>query len=196
MNAERATNLAGIPIDTECLFIPGSGWVNSQALCHFLISDKNILPVLDSSHFLGATYESGATGTEVRPKDDEFNRDRLRKISDINWSEEITGNWVGIRGSTPDYLPLVGPIAKADEFNAQYAGLESNANRWISTEPAYFPNLYAFAGFGSRGLTTIPLSAEWLAAHLNNEISAAPRNLLQALAPSRFLRRNITRGLF
>ena len=160
-------------------------------------AEGHVLPAIAGVHHLGATYELGCTSSVVNSEDDKLNLEKLERMTDQScWSKVVAGNWTGVRASTPDYLPLVGPIAKAEEFLVQYAGLESNSKRWIAKEASYYPNLYAFAGFGSRGLTTIPLSAEWLAALINNELSAAPRNLLQALAPSRFLRRNITRGLY
>lgn len=273
VNAEEASALAGIGINSDCLYIPSSGWLDSPALCEFLIKDKNIilikqvevnqfshhddqwlvagnkasvlilangfeisqfnetshlpvkpirgqmtsipmtqesavlkipvcadghvLPAIMGEHYLGATYDLGVSYADTRAEDDTLNLEKLEKIStQCLWSETVNGHWAGVRASTPDYLPLMGPLAIKGAFLSQYAGLESNANRWITNEVACYPNLYAFAGFGSRGLTTIPLCAEWLAAMINNEVSGAPRNLLQALAPSRFLRRNLTRGLY
>lgn len=273
VKAEEASALAGIKINSDCLYIPTSGWLDSPALCEFLIKNKNIsvikqvevnqlnyhdeqwfvagnkasililangfeisqfnetshlpikpirgqmtsipmtqesatlkipvcaeghvLPAIKGEHYLGATYDLGASRADICANDDRLNLEKLDKISPQSlWSETVKGHWVGVRASTPDYLPLMGPVVIKETFLSQYASLERNANRWIANEVACYPNLYAFAGFGSRGLTTIPLCAEWLAAMINKEVSGASRNLLQALAPSRFLRRNITRGLY
>ncbi len=272
VTSDEASLLAGIPISSDCLYIPHSGWINSPNLCRFLINDQNItlkkqclvdsfvyqddqwfiqeyhasvlvlangfkvnqfeqtkdlpikpirgqmtiipttqeseqlkipvcadghiLPAVEHFHYLGATYELGDSSADLKSEDDLLNLEQLRKISkQTNWEKSIQDHWAGVRASTPDYLPLVGPLAKTNEFIAQYVDLESNSKRWIATEAPYYPNLYAFAGFGSRGLTTIPLCAEWLSSYINNEISGAPRNIMQALAPARFLRRTITRGL-
>ncbi|RUR12216.1 bifunctional tRNA (5-methylaminomethyl-2-thiouridine)(34)-methyltransferase MnmD/FAD-dependent 5-carboxymethylaminomethyl-2-thiouridine(34) oxidoreductase MnmC [Legionella sp. km772] len=272
VKSDEASALAGVPIKSDCLYIPTSGWLDSPALCDFLITHKNIslvkqktvnnlsyqdeqwsiagysasvlvlangfeinqfkettylpikpirgqmtsiaatknsrdlkipvcgeghvVPAIKEEHYLGASYELGISNNSTKAEDDKLNLEKLEKMGiETFWSTSVRHNWAGVRASTPDYLPLMGPIARKEDFLAQYAGLESNAKRWIAKEPPCYPNLYAFAGFGSRGLTTIPLCAEWLAAMINNEISGAPRNLLQALAPSRFLRRNITRGI-
>jgi tRNA 5-methylaminomethyl-2-thiouridine biosynthesis bifunctional protein len=272
INPIKATTLAGVPIATECLYIPYSGWMDSQALCHYLINNERIsvltnkevhslmygdnqwwvegqgasilvlangykinqfketdhlpikpirgqmtsilstqeskklkipvcaeghvLPSIEGMHHLGATYELGVSHSEIKNEDNRINLEKLEKLAPhILWSKTVVNSWSGIRASTPDYLPLVGSIAQVDNFLSIYAGLESNAKRWIAQEAPYYPGLYAFAGFGSRGLTTIPLAAEWLAGLINNEFSGATRYLIQALSPARFLRRTISRGL-
>lgn len=272
VNAQQASDLAGIDISTECLYIPYSGWLNSPALCHYLLDNNNItvldnttidslnyddthwwlnnshapvlilangykinqfketqylpikpirgqmtqiasnrqsqgltiplcaeghvVPGVNGIHHFGASYELGAASAAIKLGDDQENQEKLALISPIHWSKEVTAHWAGVRATTPDYLPLLGPLVKAHEFLAIYAGLASNSKRWIAAEAPCYPGLYACAGFGSRGLTTIPLSAEWLAALINKEMVGAPRHLLQAVSPARFLRRTITRGLY
>lgn len=272
IHATKATELSGVNLTNDGLFIPYSGWINSPELCNHLIQDERIrvvtklpisalsydadqwvieehraavlilangykvnqfeetrhlpvkpirgqmtailstkdsdplkipvcgeghvLPSVNGVHHLGATYELGASHSDIKYEDDQINLDKLKLIcSNVAWSRTPLGSWSGVRASTPDYLPLVGQVAKADSFLSRYEGLESNANRWVAKEAPCYPGLYIFAGFGSRGLTTIPLAAEWLAGIINNELIGAPRNLLHALSPSRFLRRAITRGL-
>ena len=117
---------------------------------------------------------------------------KLKKLtSAVLWSDTVVDHWAGIRASTPDYLPLVGKVANANEFTQVFSGLASNSKRWIAHPGVYYPGLYACAGFGSRGLTTIPLCAEWLASLINNELGFLPRSLSQALSPARFLRKGI-----
>lgn len=161
-----------------------------------LCGEGHVLPLLNGTHSVGATFEFGIDQPYINQDDDTVNITKLKKIApNINWSEKTVDHWAGIRGSAPDYLPLVGQIAKSLEFINVFCGLESNSKRWIPRSGPYYPGLYACAGFGSRGLTTIPLCAEWLAASINNELSCLPRNLVQALSPSRFLRKNICQGI-
>jgi len=160
-----------------------------------LCGDGHVLPSLNGMHQLGATYELKTAESQIKSHDDQINLAKLRQlVPEILWSEEVKNHWAGVRASTPDYLPLVGKIAMAEQFMQQFASLETNAKRWIAQAGPYYPGLYACAGFGSRGLTTIPLCAEWLASMINNEIGCLPRNLQQALSPARFLRKNIIRG--
>lgn len=161
-----------------------------------LCGQGHVLPQTKGVHYLGATYSPGIEDSRIHKADDEKNRQALEHFMDtIIWSDEVTDNWVGIRATTPDYLPLVGPAPIAHEFTKVYAALAKDAKRWMDKKGGYYPGLYLCAGFGSRGLTTIPLCTEWLASTLNNELSCLPRNLLHALAPARFLRQSIIRGV-
>lgn len=161
-----------------------------------LCAEGHVLPERNSAHYLGATYESNNSSNAIDLNDDVINLSKLNQIgSNGTWSDRPIDHWAGVRGSTPDYLPVVGPIIKSAEFIQSYHGLESNSKRWIATSPLCYPGLYACAGFGSRGLTSIPLCAEWLAGIINNELSCLPRSLVQAISPARFLRRDIIRGM-
>ncbi|CEG57001.1 bifunctional tRNA (5-methylaminomethyl-2-thiouridine)(34)-methyltransferase MnmD/FAD-dependent 5-carboxymethylaminomethyl-2-thiouridine(34) oxidoreductase MnmC [Legionella fallonii] len=172
-----------------------SSTMSSSKLQIPICAEGHILPKFDGVHHLGATYDLGISSSTIDPHDDGKNLVKLNQIADASiWSNHIVGHWAGVRASTPDYLPLVGQVPIEDEFTALFAGLETNSKRWIAKAGSYYPGLYICAGFGSRGLTTVPLCAEWLATVINNEMSCLPRNLVQALSPARFLRRNIMRG--
>ena len=169
--------------------------VNSSNLMIPICADGHVLPEINGIHRLGATYHSGITTPTTYAHDDLINLLKLKAIGDETiWSDKVVDHWAGIRASTPDYLPLVGQIPNAKAFMEQFSGLASDSKRWIAKAGTYYQGLYVCAGFGSRGLTTIPLCAEWLAATINNEISCLPRNLVQALSPARFLKRDLTRG--
>jgi tRNA 5-methylaminomethyl-2-thiouridine biosynthesis bifunctional protein len=270
VSPDKASALAGLSLQESGLFIPFSGWINSPALCQFLISTEGIslvsnttvkqlhydqcwhaneweaevvilangyqvtsfreaeylpikpirgqmtaitptaessllkiplcavghvLPQHQGMHRLGATYELKTAESSVKHDDDLLNLAKLQQLAPaVAWSEEIIEQWAGVRATTTDYLPIVGRIANHAQFKEIYAGLESNSKRWIAQAGSYYPGLFACTGFGSRGLTTIPLCAEWLASLINQEMSMLPRNLQQALSPARFLRKNILRG--
>jgi tRNA 5-methylaminomethyl-2-thiouridine biosynthesis bifunctional protein len=265
----QASELAGLPLRQKGLFIPYSGWINSPALCQFLVNTKgitlikntsveqltfdkkwivneyetevvilanghkinsfkeanylpikpirgqmsaipstsisdalkipvcskgHILPSLDGIHRFGATYELKAADPAIKNQDDLVNLNKLTQLAaDVLWPQEIVDHWAGVRATTPDYMPVVGPVANESEFMNLYSGLQSNSKRWIAQVAPYYPGLYACTGFGSRGLTTIPLCAEWLASLINQEASFLPRTVQQALSSARFLRKNIIR---
>lgn len=166
----------------------------TQSLKIPLCGDGHVLPQIDGHHYFGATYELNVDKNCSLQEDDLINHSKLKALpTALNWSESIVGHWSGVRGSTPDYLPLVGPLPIAHLFLSRFSGLENNAKRWIPHAGDYYSGLYVCAGFGSRGLTTIPLCAEWLASQINHEISCLPRSLTQAFSPARFLRREIVR---
>jgi len=161
-----------------------------------LCAEGHVLPAIQGCHSVGATYELGQSAAHTLKEDDIEN---LKKLDNITahtvWSQKVVGHWAGIRASTPDYLPLLGPLVNYGEFHTQFQGLHNNSNRWIPQAGPYYPGLYVCAGFGSRGLTTIPLSAEWLAGFINNELSCLPGYLVKAVSTARFFRKNITRGI-
>lgn len=105
----------------------------------------------------------------------------------------LTGR-VGYRASTPDRLPVAGPVPDIDAFRDAFAGLQRNARLPIDRVGPYRCGLYVSAGHGSRGLTSAPLCAEAIAAAIAGEPSPLPRRLQRTLSPARFLVRRIVRG--
>lgn len=154
----------------------------------------HILPIEEDYHDIGTTYHSGSTDSSCYSKDDELNVAHLKQLSkDCRDVQHITGHWAGIRVATPDYLPLVGPVPQVEAFNLTFAGLRYDSKRFIAKAGPYYEGLYMCAGFGSRGLTTVPLSVNWLASLMSQEPSSLPRTMIQSFSPARFLRRKIIR---
>ncbi len=160
-----------------------------------LCAEGHVLPAVDGHHTFGATYHRLDATKGCHRIDDQMNLDKLELIAkEFTSSKTITGHWSGIRATTPDYLPLVGPVAKVHAFQTAFKGLATDANRWIPSAGTYHEGLYVISGFGSRGLTTIPLCAEWLARTLNQEPTGLSRAMVQSFSPARFLRRDIIRA--
>ena len=101
---------------------------------------------------------------------------------------------VGYRASTPDRLPVAGPVPDIDAFRDVYAGLQRNARLPIDRIGPYREGLHVSAGHGSRGLTSAPLCAEAIAAAIAGEPSPLSRRLQRTLSPARFLVRRIIKG--
>jgi len=157
-----------------------------------ICGDGHVLPPYQNSQALGASYHLGVANQDIDAADDEENLSRLAKLPiSVPWSNEIKSSWAGVRCATTDYLPLVGPVPDVQVFKSRFDTLSTNAKRWISMPGAYLPGLFICAGFGSRGLATIPLSAEWLSSLINNEPSQIPQAMARSLAPSRFLFKEI-----
>lgn len=265
----EASELTGIHLNDSGLFIPHAGWVNSPALCEFLVQSPlikcvfnqrideiyfddhwhvgshqapvvvlatgfnatslsqtehlsllpfkgqmtavtptslsahlkiplcakgHVLPEQQGTHWIGATYHPGHIDSVCNAFDDEKNMQTLAFLSaDSIHEAKVHSHWAGVRAVTRDYLPLVGPVADCDLFNHTFSTLQSNAKRFIAHSGPHHPGLYLCAGFGSRGLTTIPLSAEYLAASIAREPFCLPRDMVQSIAPARFLIRSLTR---
>lgn len=164
----------------------------SERLKMPLCGNGHVLPACDGEHALGATYQSGSSDSACYQEDDTYNLERLNSLPiELIFSNQVSGNWAGVRAATPDYLPLVGPVADAELFKAQFQGLASNSKRWVPSGGVFHKGLFLCAGFGSRGLTSIPFCAEWLGSLINSEPGYLPRHMVQALSPARFLRQKI-----
>ena len=101
---------------------------------------------------------------------------------------------VGYRCASPDYLPMVGPVPDMPAFLRNYGPLRKNARQHIAARGEYMPNLYLTTAHGSRGLTSTPLAAELLASMICREPLPLSRELCRALAPARFLIRDLARN--
>ena len=160
-----------------------------------LCAKGHITPVIDGVHCIGATYQGSRGGADTITSNNANNLARLRAFpTESIWSNDVVGQWEGIRATTSDYFPIVGPAPNARLFQQSFAALASDPNRFIPFPGAYYEGLYLCTAFGSRGLATIPLCAEWLAAFMSHEPGCMPRVMEQSISPARFLRRDIIRG--
>lgn len=179
--------------------IPSTGALASLAtvICH----DGYLPPARLGAHCIGATFDLEDAGSEVRPVDHVRNIQQLAKalpeLESALPGTETAANLVGHashRCASRDYLPVVGPVPDAARFCEDYATLRRNARKPILCAGAYVPGLYINTAHGARGLTSTPLSAELLAAQVCGDTWPLPAKLAEALAPGRFLIRDLMRG--
>jgi tRNA 5-methylaminomethyl-2-thiouridine biosynthesis bifunctional protein len=163
-----------------------------------LCSEGYISPSHDGKLCFGASFDTRNQNLDIRNEEHQQNIDRIRSqfpglIADSITPFDCTGR-AALRCTTPDYLPLVGPVPIHDDFIEDFQLLRKNAKSSIATTGSYHPNLYVNSGYGSRGLTYAPLCAEMLAAHINQEPAPVSRSLQTALNPARFIIRNLSRN--
>ena len=90
-------------------------------------------------------------------------------------------------------MPIVGPVAIETDFQKDYTQAALGSVREEYPIPKFHQNLYLATGFGSRGLTWIPLCTETLACMINNEPSPIGKHLEEAIHPSRFLMKKLVK---
>lgn len=166
------------------------------ALCH----EGYIAPARGGVHCIGATYDIGDAGREPRAADHRQNLDKLAaavpacRDALLGLDTSALDSAVGIRCTSPDYLPLVGPAPDRDAFLRQFAALRKNARHAVADPGACLPGLFLTTAHGSRGLTSTPLAGELLASLVCGEPPPLDRPLCRALAPARFIIRDLVRN--
>ncbi|MFU8763343.1 MAG: bifunctional tRNA (5-methylaminomethyl-2-thiouridine)(34)-methyltransferase MnmD/FAD-dependent 5-carboxymethylaminomethyl-2-thiouridine(34) oxidoreductase MnmC [Haliea sp.] len=165
-------------------------------LCH----SGYIAPATAEGHCIGATFAPGDLDPALRREDQVQNLGQLAAAIPAA-ADALAGlrqtalpGRTGWRCASPDYLPLVGPVPDRAAFIRDYGRLRENARSEIPLAGSYLPGLYLNTGHGSRGLTSTPLAAELLASQLCREPLPLEPALVRALAPARFIIRDLGRN--
>ncbi|WP_044871770.1 bifunctional tRNA (5-methylaminomethyl-2-thiouridine)(34)-methyltransferase MnmD/FAD-dependent 5-carboxymethylaminomethyl-2-thiouridine(34) oxidoreductase MnmC [Pseudomonas sp. LFM046] len=167
-----------------------------------LCAEGYVAPPREGEHTLGASFDFHSTDLEPTAAEHAGNLQLLEEISPdlgrrLHAAELEPARLEGraaFRCTTPDYLPIVGPLADADAFASAYAVLAKDARQVPDVPAPWFDGLYVNSAHGSRGLITAPLSGELLAAWLDDEPLPVPRAVAEACHPNRFALRRLIRG--
>jgi len=174
----------------------------SQALSTVVCAEGYVAPVRLGEHTLGASFDFNSQDLEPTTAEHAGNLQMLEDISadltvrlraDTLQPETLQGR-AAFRCTSPDYLPIIGPLADADAFADAYSALSKDARQIPDVACPWLEGLYVNSGHGSRGLVTAPLSGELLAAWIENEPMPLPRAVAQACHPNRFALRRLIRG--
>jgi len=149
-----------------------------------------------SGLWIGATHTHAESevAPAFDPQADQSNLAALAEVMpDLATTLEIKGHWFGIRATTPDQLPIAGPVVDAADFAKTFARLAHGDARQLPPVD-YQPGLYAVTGLGSRGFASAPLLGEIVAAQILGLPSPVERDVRHMLHPARFTARDIRRG--
>jgi tRNA 5-methylaminomethyl-2-thiouridine biosynthesis bifunctional protein len=158
-----------------------------------------ITPAVHGRHAIGATFdwvEDPTSTQEVITEDHGRNLAELARVAPALMRGNDEGTCDGraaLRCTTPDHVPVVGPLPDQAAYRADYAQLR-HGQHWVRYPSAtYHAGIYLLTGLGARGLTEAPLAAELLASHITGEPWPLERDLVTALHPARFLVRDLKR---
>ncbi len=174
----------------------------SAALATVVCAEGYVAPARLGEHTLGASFDFHSDDLTPTSAEHQGNLAMLEEISsdlvarlhiDQQPVESLEGR-AAFRCTSPDYLPIVGPLADLPAFNQTYAALSKDARQVPDSACPWHDGLYVNSGHGSRGLITAPLSGELLAAWLDNEPLPLPRSVAEACHPNRFALRKLIRG--
>lgn len=141
---------------------------------------------------IGSTYQCNDCDLSIRRADSARLREAFAAIEPDN-PADIASDFVGIRASSRDYLPLCGPVAQAESVAKRYAPWRYDAGKPIHAPLSFHRGLYLHSGLGSKGVLTAFLGARLIAAMICGTPMPVARSLLPYLVPARYLIRDIRR---
>ena len=155
---------------------------------------------IDGFHCVGATFKPKSTNQQLSTEEHEINLKTLKKAAPAiyelfelpNDFSELKGR-VAFRTSTPDYLPLIGPVPNEEALIIEYAPLRTGKLKEMRAPCPTLPGLFINAGHGSRGIISSALASEIIAAYINHEPFPLEKKNLEAIHPARFLIRDLKR---
>jgi tRNA 5-methylaminomethyl-2-thiouridine biosynthesis bifunctional protein len=172
----------------------------SASLATVVCAEGYVAPARLGEHTLGASFDFNNDDLTPTVAEHQGNLELLAEIStDLaerlgpHTAEQLQGR-AAFRCTSPDYLPIVGPLADHQAFAATYAVLAKDARQVPDLPCPWLDGLYVNSGHGSRGLITAPLSGELIAAWLDNEPLPLPRSVAEACHPNRFALRALIRN--
>ncbi len=147
---------------------------------------------------IGATYAPIAIGAEARfsPEATQSNIDAVARGAPEaarRLRAEDALPRVSVRCTTPDRLPIAGPVPDWDFYATAYDGLRTGARRDYPKGRVY-PGLFVLTGLGSRGLVTAPLCAAMIASEIAGAPSPVDSDVAETLHPARFRIRDLKRN--
>ncbi|MCP4007966.1 MAG: FAD-dependent 5-carboxymethylaminomethyl-2-thiouridine(34) oxidoreductase MnmC, partial [Proteobacteria bacterium] len=144
----------------------------------------------------GASYVRGNSEQDLRTtetrQDLEILQRNLPKLAGC--LTDIKPSHAGVRATTTDRWPIVGPLADADFYQREYADLYQGKQYKAYPAGHYQVGIYILSGLGSRGLTSAAYCANILAHIMLGNVPPAPDRVLQALHPARFLIRKLRKA--
>jgi len=174
----------------------------SATLGTVVCAEGYVAPARLGEHTLGASFDFHNDDLTPTVAEHEGNLAMLEEISaDLTQRlgarqlpvEQLQGR-AAFRCTSPDYLPIVGPVADREAFSQAYAILSRDARQVPDVACPWLEGLYVNSGHGSRGLITAPLSGELIAAWVDDEALPLPRGVAEACHPNRFQLRSLVKS--
>ena len=162
-----------------------------------------IAPAENGKYCLGASYNIRDDETEMRLSDQQKNfsylddfGEEFQALNQQFQRQDLTllPGRTGFRCTTPDYLPMAGPLIDEESFDTDFTAIRKNLARYPRQAAKFHPGLYTNIGHGSRGLTSAPLCAELIAAYICGENFPLAKDHAEALLPARFFIREMVRN--
>ncbi len=175
------------------LAAPVSG---SESLPHSLVEEGYATPLFDDLHLIGATYQAKT----ILPDQEEIDTEALllaaRKWPEFKFlgREQVRGTKTGYRLSTPDKLPMIGPLCDPEWLQRNYSRVLKGAKSIQAPPLESPPGEWLLTGLGSRGITYSSLGSEILAEWMTGNPVPLEQDLLEHIHSSRFFVRKLRKA--
>lgn len=176
----------------------------SRSLQCAVAGDGYFLPILEGMHWIGAGFETprfAGENTTGNRRSDHRNLESAGRLSPDfvrrlgTRAVKIVQRRVGTRATTPDRLPLMGPVPDREGFRALHQrAARSGLSVDMSAEEGLRPRLWTLSGLGARGYLTAPLLAGAMAAEIAGTPTPMDSEVFDCVHPARFLLRDLKRG--
>ncbi|MBN2647820.1 MAG: bifunctional tRNA (5-methylaminomethyl-2-thiouridine)(34)-methyltransferase MnmD/FAD-dependent 5-carboxymethylaminomethyl-2-thiouridine(34) oxidoreductase MnmC [Thiotrichales bacterium] len=140
----------------------------------------------------GATFEAPDMGQMLSVAGHQSNLTAVeavlpnwQKVQSVGDLEGLPGR-IAFRPTTPDHLPIVGPVPDWAFVDQHYLRQPHNRALFQYPRQSYQPHLYVNNGHGARGLMSVFLAAELITAEMCGQSLPLDGALYQATHPARF----------
>ena len=186
----------GLLGDMKFPLVARNGQVSHLATCDAKIPIAHggyVVPDQAGGAWVGTTHDKvddDAVAQTSPQADDQIRGGLKHALPGMATDYSIDENWAGIRATSPDFVPIAGPVPDRATYLEDFAPLK-NGMHYGLPQAQYRPGLYAMAGLGSRGYVTAPLLAELIAAQMTDTPLPVESQIAQILHPARFLVREL-----
>lgn len=169
-----------------------------------VVTGKRYAIPVNNGVVVGATFTRDDKNKQLTSADHDQNRQGLKTLlPSLDILDEAVSGFCGIRATTPDRLPVVGPVPDFDAYRLDYKLIKNGlpASRFVNAR--YQKDLFVIGGFGSRGIVSAPYCAMLLADHIDKPSTLAEADIdtdvntlsiwSTLLHPARFIIRSLKR---
>ncbi len=190
----QVSHLPSKPLRGQVTSIKHPALINTNTV---ICGEGYLCPAVNNWHHFGATFDLKCNEAIIKEQDISSNIKGLRNWLPEWLNQEVvdTGEYhhsAGLRCTTPDYLPIVGPAPQADKMIADFGKLRVDSNTCKDKYGTYYPNLFVNIGHGSKGLFTSPLAAQIIRYYICGGLPPCLDQHRLMLSPARFLIKHLT----
>lgn len=181
--------------------IPARGQISAMHRAfelHTVVSGQHYAIPDESCVWVGASFDRGNDNSAVSDADDIENRNVGNALLGNDLSPDadkplgqVIDRFAGVRCTTLDRFPIVGPVPNTDTAQRQYHDIHHGRKLSAYPAPSFYPGLAVVGGLGAKGIAIAPFAADLLADWATGGNQLIGQNRL--VSPLRFLIRRLKR---